>query len=370
MMKINKYNLLEKLGQGSFCSVYRGQNRYTKEFVAIKIETTSNTLQHECKILMILENVSGIPRVRNYGGITIVHDSGRYLVLDLLRPAFSETGSFTDTASGSCIFHWNSIIKTLESIHNCGVVHNDIKPSNILLRMNTNEPILSDFGLARVYLYRGKHRLPNGNVNDNGLFEFEAPGTGTVDIKQKNTNIQPLGTPLYMSPYVQSGQQIGSRRDDMISLYFTFLTINNKKQQLPWYNRNNTGDEDADINVVINYKLQILLECFKIDFYEKPDYRYISSILTSSSIVSTTARTTPEPTSLPTLADSRFLAGARLRPTSSPPRSSLSACSSRNASLSVNSTPRSSTISLPPPIVAINPGRGNAPQFSYTLARK
>ena len=38
----NKYKLLEKIGEGSFGSIYKGENIRTKELVAIKVEPIKN----------------------------------------------------------------------------------------------------------------------------------------------------------------------------------------------------------------------------------------------------------------------------------------------------------------------------------------
>jgi serine/threonine protein kinase len=35
----NKYKIIEKIGEGSFGSIYKGENIRTNEFVAIKIES-------------------------------------------------------------------------------------------------------------------------------------------------------------------------------------------------------------------------------------------------------------------------------------------------------------------------------------------
>ena len=45
----------------------------------------------------------------------------------------------------------DQIGRALEYIHGLGLLHRDIKPNNIIIRRNTNEAILIDFGLAREY---------------------------------------------------------------------------------------------------------------------------------------------------------------------------------------------------------------------------
>ena len=49
----NKYKILEKIGEGAFGSIYKGQNIRTQELVAIKVEPINNEtklLKNECTI--------------------------------------------------------------------------------------------------------------------------------------------------------------------------------------------------------------------------------------------------------------------------------------------------------------------------------
>ena len=54
----NKYKLLEKIGEGSFGSIYKGENIRTNEYVAIKIEPIQNNykLLKNKLVLLIFNN--------------------------------------------------------------------------------------------------------------------------------------------------------------------------------------------------------------------------------------------------------------------------------------------------------------------------
>ena len=65
-----KYKLLEKIGEGSFGLIFKGQNIRTGELVAIKMESIeSNTklLKNESIIYQFLNEVSGVPSVKWFG---------------------------------------------------------------------------------------------------------------------------------------------------------------------------------------------------------------------------------------------------------------------------------------------------------------
>ena len=51
---VNKYLLLNIIGNGKFGTIYKGKNIRNNEFVAIKTESPEQTLKHETKMLNYL----------------------------------------------------------------------------------------------------------------------------------------------------------------------------------------------------------------------------------------------------------------------------------------------------------------------------
>ena len=65
-----KYKIINKIGEGSFGLIYKGQNIRTNEYVAIKIEPIENELKllkNESTIYQYLNNNEGIPNVKWFG---------------------------------------------------------------------------------------------------------------------------------------------------------------------------------------------------------------------------------------------------------------------------------------------------------------
>ena len=59
-MICNKYELLEKIGQGAFSQIFKGRNIRTNELIAIKIEPKTATiklLQNETRIYKYLNEI-------------------------------------------------------------------------------------------------------------------------------------------------------------------------------------------------------------------------------------------------------------------------------------------------------------------------
>ena len=79
-----------------------------------------------------------------------------------------------------------SVAEGLSAVHNAGILHRDVKPANILLDFSTTPmtPRVVDFGIARIIDVAGASHL-----------------TGVI------------GTPLYMSPEVLSGEVPGTQAD-------------------------------------------------------------------------------------------------------------------------------------------------------------
>ncbi|KAH8082009.1 hypothetical protein BXZ70DRAFT_631704 [Cristinia sonorae] len=92
---------------------------------------------------------------------------------------------------------FRSLLSGIAFIHKRGVVHNDIKPANILLS-SENVPVLVDFGFAERY-----------DISDSTAF---------------HSNLS-YGTPEYLSPERARGMPHDTRKSDVWSLGITFFEI-------------------------------------------------------------------------------------------------------------------------------------------------
>ena len=260
----NKYKIIKEIGEGSFGKVFLGNHIRTEDNIAIKIQFKSivNVLQHEAKIYKELVDVSSVPCLRNYGCDTGFH----YLVLDLLDSSIDKV----NLTKKECIEYFKKSIDILNDIHKKGIIHRDIKPDNFMLkeRNGKTELYLIDFGLAKRFIMNNKH----------------------IDEKKGKKMI---GTIKYASLNIHDGIE-GSRRDDIISLCYTFISLYGKK--LPWSElcdeiKNSNSNPDIIDKIKIlklsqNWLLDIpgefltiLLYCNNIGFIDKPNYKYIYNLL-------------------------------------------------------------------------------------------
>ena len=81
-----KYNILNKVGEGSFGQIYKAINRKNNCQVALKIEfleqeTLKSNLALEIRILNNLQGVSGVPKIYSAGK----WEKGIYMEMELLE---------------------------------------------------------------------------------------------------------------------------------------------------------------------------------------------------------------------------------------------------------------------------------------------
>jgi serine/threonine protein kinase len=249
-----KYLILNKIGSGSFGSIFKGQNIRTKDFVAIKVERINDDLKllkNESKIYQYLNDCSGIPSVKWFGK----DENNYYMVIDLLGNSLQELKNKFSSFSLALVLKIGiKIILLLKTIHEKGLVHRDIKPDNFLFGQNEyNDLYLIDFGFCKSYLVNDKH------------------------VKIKSTN-SIIGSLNYASIMSHRRFEL-SRRDDLESvsymLFYFFSGI------LPWNN-------DTEENEIVRKKIEIinnnqypdvLLDLLRyvrlLDYEEKPNYYLI-----------------------------------------------------------------------------------------------
>jgi serine/threonine-protein kinase len=184
---LGKYQLLEQIGQGGMATVYRAVDPGTNSALAIKVLNPfmaqdpqfGKRFEREAEVVMRLKHPNIVPIV-DYG-----QDKGyAYLVMPLLKVGSLadrlREGPLSPLEGGRVVMQLSG---ALQLAHGQGVVHRDVKPSNLLLDEQGNA-LLSDFGLARIH-----------------------------DASVSLTGSALLGTPAYMSPEQARGEKVGPASD-------------------------------------------------------------------------------------------------------------------------------------------------------------
>ena len=192
-LRIGRYELREKLGQGGFGEVYRAWDAELERDVAFKfLKEPSEPVSPKKYRKMLKREAKMIAKLSQHPGIVEIHDWGdyngrAYFVLEYVSRSVHQL--LRDRPQGLELPHALRIVvqaaEALEFAHTKGVCHQDIKPENILLDDETGRVKIVDFGLARFY-----------------------------KATDKTVSIGPVGgTPRYMSPEQAAGWPTDHRSD-------------------------------------------------------------------------------------------------------------------------------------------------------------
>lgn len=148
---MEKYELMETLGNGSYGIVYKALEKETREYVAIKQMKKKYSSWEECKNLREVKSLTilkhnNIIRVKEMirvdDNLNLIFEFMEMNVYELMQNRSEKQFNENEI---------RSIIKqTLEAtafMHKYGVFHRDLKPENLLVKEDTIK--IADFGLAR-----------------------------------------------------------------------------------------------------------------------------------------------------------------------------------------------------------------------------
>ncbi|WEO94239.1 protein kinase [Streptomyces sp. FXJ1.172] len=189
----DRYELVERLGQGGMGTVHRGVDRQLRRTVAVKL--LSSELAHDPQSRARFRREAHAAAALNHPAVATIHDVGEepdpdgprpYLVMEYV-PGTTLAEALRDgplpvaeAISTAC-----AVLDALQHSHEHGIVHRDIKPSNIM-RTGPGTVKVLDFGIAKAFTETATR----------------ITGSGAA-----------IGTPAYLSPEQISGAEIDHRAD-------------------------------------------------------------------------------------------------------------------------------------------------------------
>ncbi|MFF1780269.1 protein kinase [Streptomyces virginiae] len=153
-----RYRLSAVLGKGGMGTVWRAQDETLGRTVAVKELRFSTGVDEDEKRRLItrtLREAKAIARIRSGGAVTVydvVDEDGRpWIVMELIEgPSLAEfireNGPLTPHRAAEVGL---AVLDVLRAAHGQGILHRDVKPSNVLIAGN-GRVVLTDFGIAQV----------------------------------------------------------------------------------------------------------------------------------------------------------------------------------------------------------------------------
>lgn len=175
MEQIGRYEIQCEIGRGGFGVVYRAHDPVMRRNVAVKVLTTGS----DPALLARFRSEAGTTGNLRHQNIITVYDYGEhagqpFLVMELLEGR-SLQEVIRDGPPLSLFEKVNVLLQVAEGLrfaHDRGVVHRDVKPSNVMLLNDGGAKIL-DFGIARFLdASRTRHTTPGFML---GTIEYMAP---------------------------------------------------------------------------------------------------------------------------------------------------------------------------------------------------
>ena len=265
----NRYLIKEKIGSGSFGTVYTAFDSLYKKNVALKLESIyidTPQLKTEKKIYKILESEKGFPKIHDYF-IDYKLPWGDYniLVMDKLDNNLENLFNLCERKFSlkTTIQIAIQILERISKLHDKSLIHRDIKPDNFLIDKD-NLIYLLDFGLSK---------------------NFRDPTTHLHILYRENKKL--IGTPRYVSINTHFGIE-QSRRDDLESVGYILIYF--MSGSLPWQGIR-ANNHRSKYNKIMEKKLAIPIELLcknlprqfmfyfdyvrNLRFADKPDYKYL-----------------------------------------------------------------------------------------------
>ncbi|KAI6652104.1 Myosin-IIIb [Oopsacas minuta] len=179
---VGKWELVERIGEGTYGEVYKARNCKSGEIQAVKVMDDVAEKEDDIRAeLEVLKHHSLHPNIASFYGAYLKPGTGGEEQLWLVME-YCEGGSITDIAKsvqerGSCLeedcvsFILREILQGLFYLHKSHIIHRDVKGQNVLLTRQAHVKLI-DFGIAAKIAY-------------------------TLDKRHSH-----LGTPFWMAPEV------------------------------------------------------------------------------------------------------------------------------------------------------------------------
>jgi len=195
---VGPYKIIKKLGQGGMATVYKAYHAGLDRYVALKVlhpdltedPTFTARFQREARLVAKLDHPNIVP-VHDFAE----HDGYPYLVMKFIEGETLKARLERSPLTAEEINHIvDSVGSALSYAHQQGILHRDVKPSNVLIATD-GHIYLADFGLARI-AQSGASTLSTDAVMGTPQYISPEQAVGKSDLDE-GTDIYSFGVMLY-----------------------------------------------------------------------------------------------------------------------------------------------------------------------------
>lgn len=192
-----RYELLELIGVGGMADIYRAKDIQEDRIVAVKILKTEYAGSEE--FLRRFRNESKAIALLSHPNIVKIYDVGFTDKVQFIVMEYVDGITLSDYIEQQGVLKWRDAVhftvqtlRALQHAHDRGIVHRDIKSSNIMLLRDGTIKVM-DFGIARF------NRENNKTMSEKtiGSVHYISPEQARGDMTDERSDIYSVGVALY-----------------------------------------------------------------------------------------------------------------------------------------------------------------------------
>ena len=202
----DRYQVIQILNQGMFCQTYIARDITISDYptcivkhflpsdrIALPLKIRRRLYKREVEALMKLDNYEYVPHLLNH----FEYNQEFYLVQEFIKghSLSVELQPGKRWSETKVIELLQEVLKILVFVHAQGLIHRDVKPSNIMRREGDNKLVLIDFGAVKPMW---NELVKNQSISDSTTIAIGTPGYMPYEQHQgkpvPSSDIYALGT--------------------------------------------------------------------------------------------------------------------------------------------------------------------------------